>query len=383
MEDETMRNVAILGNKTKELLSRNPSVSTINLHGVPVNCGIVATRPPAFESGGEKDRTKALVNVKAFSCNYRDQALILIASRKGPENSFYTIGSDFVGEVIAVGEAVEGFAVGDKVIGDYSYVGARFVETPYRQGVTTNHSSAEYQSFDANKIVKVPSAMPDEVAGAFSVNAQTAYSIVRKLEVNEGDSVLVTAARSHTSMFAINALRKYKTNVYAMTTSKGYEEQFARLGVKELLQVDPQLNNLGEDPRVLEVARAVGGFDHVIDPYFDVYLPKVVYVLAPGGKYISCGFWSQYHHLIDEKAQAPDPNLRLQHALIYAIANNLQILFNCLGDTNDLRNAIDDYAAGDLNVVIDSVHTGNEVGAFLTRAYMAPDRFGKVVYQYN
>ena len=376
-----MRNVAILGNKTRELLAKNPSVSTINLHGVPVNCGIVATKPPAFESGCEEDRAKALVNVKAFSCNYRDQALILTASRKGPENSFYAIGSDFVGEVVAVGDDVEGFAVGDKVIGDYSYIGAQFVETPYHQGVATNHSSTEYQAFDVNKIVKVPSEMPNEVAGAFSVNAQTAYSIVRKLEVKKSANVLVTAARSHVSMFAINGLRKYKTNVYALTTSRGYEEEFALLGVREVLQVDSGLEHLAEDPRVLEVARTIGGFDHVIDPFFDVYLPKVVSVMAPGGKYISCGFWSQYQHLTGEKVA--DPNLRLHQALSYSIANNLQILFNCLGDTNDLRNAIDDYAAGDLDVVIDSVHTGNEVGAFLTRAYMAPDRFGKVVYRYN
>jgi NADPH:quinone reductase-like Zn-dependent oxidoreductase len=376
-----MRNVAILGNKTKELLAKNPSVSTIDLHGVPVNCGIVATRPPAFESGGEKDRTKVLANVTAFSCNYRDQALILTASKRGPENSFYTIGSDFVGEVIAVGDAVEGFAVGDKVIGDYSYVGAQFVETPYQQGVATNHSSTEYQAFDANKIIKVPLMMPNEVAGAFSVNAQTAYSIVRKLEVKEGDDVLVTAARSHTSMFAISRLRKNKANIYALTTSKGYEEQFAWLGVKEVLQVDSRLSNLAEDPRVLEVARTIGGFDYVIDPFYDLYLPKVVYVMAPGGKYISCGFWGQYHHLTDEKV--PDTNLSLHMALIYSIANNLQILFSCLGDRSDLQNAIDDYAAGDLDVVIDSVHTGNEVGTFLKRTYMAQDRFGKVVYQYN
>src|SRR5262245_6269332 len=149
MESESMRNVAILGNKTKELLANTPSVSTIDLHGIPVNCGIVVTKPPVFDSSGEKDRTKVLVNVTAFSCNHRDQFLILTASKNGPENSFYTIGSDFAGEVIAVGDAVEGIAPGDKVIGDYSYVGAQFVETPYRQGVTTNNSSAEYQSFEA------------------------------------------------------------------------------------------------------------------------------------------------------------------------------------------------------------------------------------------
>ena len=376
-----MRNVAILGNKTREMLANNPSVCTITLHGVPVNCGIVSTRPPAFDNKSESDRTKALVNIKAFSCNYRDQALILTASRKGPENSFYTIGSDFVGEVIDVGKAVEGFSVGDKVIGDYSYIGAQFAETPYRQGVTTNHSSTEYQIFDAKKIVKVPAAMPNEVAAAFSVNAQTAYSIVRKLEVKEGDNVLVTAARSHTSMFVINGLRKRKANIYALTTSKGYEEQFIAMGVTDVLHAESRLNHLAEDRRILEVARRIGGFDHVIDPFYDVYLPKVVYLMSPGAKYISCGFWRQFQHLTDEKVS--DPNLDLHHALAYSITNNLKILFNCLGDTNDLQNAIDDYSRGDLNVVIDSVHTGNDVGAFLTRAYMAPDRFGKVVYQYH
>jgi len=376
-----MRNIAILGNKTKELLAKNPSVSTIDLHGMPINCGIVATAPPAFERDGEKDRAKVLVNVKAFSCNYRDQFLILAASKKGPENSFYTIGSDFAGEVVAVGDAVEGVAVGDKVIGDYSYVGAQFIETPYRQGVVTNNSSTEYQVFEANNVIKVPLTMPDEVAGAFTINAQTAYGIVRKLEVKAGDNVLVTAARSHVSLFAIGRLRKCKANIYALTTSKGYEERLIRLGVKEVFQIDSRLSNLAETPRILEVARSIGGFHHVIDPFYNVYLPKAVYVMAPGGKYISCGYWGSYYDLTGEKAS--HPNSGLHKALVHSIFNNLQLLFNCLGLRSDLQNAIDDYAAGDLDVVIDSVHTGNEVGAFLTRTYIAPDRFGKVVYRYN
>src|SRR5262249_14208727 len=110
-----MRNLAILGTKTKEMLVDNPSVSTIDLHGVPVNCGLVSTQSPSFDGSNENDRTRVLVRVKAFSCNYRDQALILTASKKGPENSFYTIGSDFVGDVLTVGDGVKGFTVGDKV----------------------------------------------------------------------------------------------------------------------------------------------------------------------------------------------------------------------------------------------------------------------------
>src|SRR5262249_16121415 len=196
----------------------------------------------------------------------------------------------------------------------------------------------------------------------------------------EGDQVLVTAARSHTSLFAINALRKYNANVYALTTSKGYEEQFARLGVKDVLQVDPDLIRLSESPRVLDLARSIGGFTHVIDPFWDIYLPKVVHVMKPGARYISCGFWGQYQHLTNE--EMPDIGMAAARALTISIANNLQILFNCLGTTQDLQNAIADYAAGKLDVVVDSVHTGYAVGDFLARTYTVPDRFGKVVYQY-
>ena len=56
---------------------------------------------------------------------------------------------------------------------------------------------------------------------------------------------------------------------------------------------------------------------------------------------------------------------------------------NCLGTTEDLKNALQDYASGDLKVIIDSVFTGNQVGAFFDRTYNAPDRFGKVVYRYS
>lgn len=42
---------------------------------------------------------------------------------------------------------------------------------------------------------------------AFSLSAQTAYSMVRKANLNKGDNVLVTAATSNTSLSVIERLK--------------------------------------------------------------------------------------------------------------------------------------------------------------------------------
>ena len=130
------------------------------------------------------------------------------------------IGSEFVGEVAAVGADVTGLALGDRVMGDNHYIGAGDAGRDYAEGVPTNAASQEYQVFHPAKLIAVPPEMPDEVAAAFSIGAQTAYSMVRKLALPYGGHVLVTAARSNTSLFVISALKQLGVNVYATSTSR-------------------------------------------------------------------------------------------------------------------------------------------------------------------
>jgi NADPH:quinone reductase-like Zn-dependent oxidoreductase len=61
---------------------------------------------------------------------------------------------------------------------------------------------------------------------------------------------------------------------------------------------------------------------------------------------------------------------------------NLQITGNCIGLTSDLQKAIEDFEAGKLEVIVDSVFSGSQISEFLHRTYNAKDRFGKVVYRY-
>jgi NADPH:quinone reductase-like Zn-dependent oxidoreductase len=223
--------------------------------------------------------------------------------------------------------------------------------------------------------------MPDQVAAAFSIGAQTTYRMLRTLNPLEGTRVLVTAAKSNTSLFVINALKKYNVNVYATSTSRLFDKELKEMGVKELIQVDESLDNFLDNEQMKALVSEIGGFDYVIDPFSDLFLGKVIDVMDFNARYITCGIHSQYFDNPGNKFQYRGGDLST--ILTYTILKNIHIVGNCLGQVTDLSNAISDYVSGSLNVVIDSVFGGHQVGDFFARTYNARDRFGKVIYQYS
>jgi len=374
-----MKNIAICGNKIGRAVFDYNSIETIEMNGVPLRCGLIHTKDTHFDRNHPENRFSVLVKKRAFSCNYRDKNLILKMATRGSEDSFYVVGSDFVGEVIDTGSEVTGLQIGDRVIGNNAYPesGVKGV----LPGIATNNASKEYQVFHQVKLIKVPQEMPHEVAAAFSIGAQTTYSMIRKLNLTQGSNVLVTAAKSNTSLFAINALRKHSVNVYATTTSMHFEEKLRAMGVKEVFLIEPMHNSLTDNQSFKKIVSDIGGFDCVFDPFFDLHLGQVINLMAAGGRYITCGLYDQYFDLIGQEISP----LHLDGSRLMAsvMLKNLQIIGNCIGQTEDLKNAIQDYASGNLNVAIDSVFSGKQVGAFFHQTYNATDRFGKVVYKYD
>jgi NADPH:quinone reductase-like Zn-dependent oxidoreductase len=87
-------------------------------------------------------------------------------------------GSDLAGVVAAVGDGVDGFAVGDEVV-----------------GFTDNRAShATLVVTDAGKLTHKPAGVSWEAAGSLFVIGTTAYATVRAVEVKPGDTVAVSAA---------------------------------------------------------------------------------------------------------------------------------------------------------------------------------------------
>ncbi len=376
-----MRNIAVCGSQAAHLMPDNASLQTVEIEDLPAIFGLITTPAPEFCRGASDHRHKVMVKVKAISCNYRDKSLILAALRRGGSRSYYILGSEFVGEVVDTGSEVSGLEVGDRVIGDNGYSGNMAAAGSGLEGIPTNHASREYQIFPQHRLIKIPPQMPDDVAAGFSIGAQTAYSMIRKLAVKPGTNVLVTAARSNTSLFVINALRPLGANIYATTTSPFPEEALLALGVKEVIRVDPQLVGFSQHKRLNEIMREVGPFRYIVDPFFDLHLGKVTEMLAPGGTYITCGLYDQHLSLLGK--EPPPQELDLKTVMLQVFVRNLQIVGNCLGVTADLRQALDDYAGGRLHVMIDSIFTGNRVGEFFHRTYNAKDRLGKVIFRYS
>lgn len=130
----------------------------------------------------------ALVRVKAAGINPGEASI-----REGrmharwPANFPSGQGSDLAGVVEEVAAQLEGFAVGDPVLG-FSH---------------DRSSHAELVAVDGDKLVHKPDDVSWEAAGALFVAGTTAYAAVRAVGIRRGDTVAVSAAAGGVGALAV------------------------------------------------------------------------------------------------------------------------------------------------------------------------------------
>lgn len=98
------------------------------------------------------------------------------------------MGLEVSGVVTAVGDDVEGFAVGDEVLG------------PPARG---QGSFAEHTVLKADKAVAKPAGVPFEVAATLPVAGTTAYDLVHQVPLERGRTVLVLGAGGGVGLMAL------------------------------------------------------------------------------------------------------------------------------------------------------------------------------------
>lgn len=342
--------------------------SDYKLQGNNITVGMFASA--SLDPKTLKDN-EVLVHIKAFSCNYRDRGLMLEFSNKcNAETNISKIvyspfGSDFVAEVIGIGAKSE-LKIGDRVIPNCSYTKANHKS---RGGIPSNFASQRLQVFEDSRLCKIPKLMTDEVASAFTIISQTAYSIIRKLNLRGGENILITAATSNTSLAIINALKNKNVCISAMTNNPIVNiDTLKTLGVDEVFSLSD-----------LKQKKSVNKFDIVIDPFFDLHLIHVIDYMNFESRYITCGLYAQnpnfknYHTTFKQN---------YFHTLVTAIQKNIMILGNCLGTESDLQNAIKDFENGAYKLLIDSVHSGSNIVPFLEKSFGNIPKLGKIVYKY-
>ncbi len=378
-----MKSVAVFP-KEMEVYEGINDMNEFIIENCNVNTGIIE-EPDLILKDCPTPDDMVLVKKIAFSCNYRDKTILLRSDKfikdevlKGDLHFTY-IGSDFVGEVINIGNNVKGFSIGDKVIPNVSYPSYK---KDYKPGIPSNYASSRIEGFKANKLIKIPEKynIPDEVLAGFSIAGFTSYSMIRKV-VKPGAKILVTAANSNTSLMVIKALKKHPVDVYAMTSSSKNKEILLQMGVKDVLVINHSLDRYDDDEVIENKIDQIGDFDAVIDPFFDIYLPRVIDFLSMDSKYITCGLYNQYPDFDNGKYKYRGN--KFSDILTKALVKNISIIGNCIGLEEDGLEALEDLNNGKLDIIIDSVFTEGQENLFLDRTFNSKDRFGKVVYRYK
>ncbi len=168
-------------------------------------------------------------------------------------------GSDLAGVVKEVGIDVEGFAVGDEVLG-WSW---------------ERSSQAEEVVVPAEQLVRKAADLGWPEAGALYVVGVTAFAAVRAVDVGEGDTVVVSAAAGGVGTIVVQLLKLNGANVVGLASSE-HHDWLREKGVT------PVTYGEGAMQRILEATP--DGIDAFIDLFGPEYVDLAVELDVPPAK---------------------------------------------------------------------------------------------------
>jgi NADPH:quinone reductase-like Zn-dependent oxidoreductase len=178
-------------------------------------------------------RQEILIRVGATSLNYRDIEIV-----NGTYHTAFALPlvplSDGVGEVIAVGEDVTRFRVGDRVCSTFwqRWVGGSFrmAEPSYQRGGPVDGLLAEYALLDEQAAVHAPRNLDDAEAATLPCAAVTAWhALVTEGAIKAGDTVLVQGTGG-VSLFALQFARASGARVIVTSSDDCKIERAKELG---------------------------------------------------------------------------------------------------------------------------------------------------------
>ncbi len=296
-----------------------------------------------------------LVRIKAAGLNRAD-----LLQRRGsyPQPGVAPVveipGLEYAGEVIAMGDRVQGFALGDRVMGLLAGGG-------YAQQVAVHHRLA----------VKVPANLSWLEAGATPEVFITAHDALVQCNFTAGETFLIHAAGSGVGMAAIQIAKAMGGSMVIGTA--GSQEKLDR--ARELgldVGIDYHTQDFAE-----EVTKATGGrgVDVILDVIGADYFERNLRSLALKGRMVMVG------SMTGGKITANIGILSQKRASIRGTLLRARALEEKADATRAFeKSVLPHLASGRIKVVVDRVFPLNEAGA--AQAYMESNaNFGKIVLE--
>ena len=213
---------------------------------------------------------EVLVRIHAASVNFAD---VLMASGRyqvKPPLPFI-MGSEFAGEVVAVGEGVRTLKSGDRVMGSPLHGGA----------------FAERIAIDSRRVWKIPGDLSYEVAAGWVIGYGTAFLALRhRTFLQQDEWVLVTGASGGVGLAAVQIAKRLGARVIAAASSQ------QKLEVARANGADRLINYTKQDLKASVKSITGRGFDVLFDNVGGDIFDTALHASAPGARLLVIGFAS-------------------------------------------------------------------------------------------
>ena len=230
-------------------------------HGPP-EIVVIEELPDPIPGPGE-----VAVDITYAAVNFPD-VLIVANEYQVQVPAPFVPGSEFSGVVSAVGDGVEGVAVGDHVYGS-SFVGA------YAQKIVVAATSVHV----------IPDSVDPRDAAAFSVAHTTAMHTLRTIaDLQPGETVLVLGAAGGVGLATVELATILGGKVVAAASSSEKLELCARYGAVAGIDYSQ------EDLKTRAKELTGGGADVVVDPVGGPYSEQALRATKWGSRFVVVGF---------------------------------------------------------------------------------------------
>lgn len=229
--------------------------------GPPENLQVVELPDP------EPGKGEVLIDVAAAGVNFPD-ALIIQGLYQFKPSPPFSPGGEVSGTVAAVGEGVEGFAVGDRVVAGLAWGGF-----------------AEKVVAPADKVIKVPDGVDMAVAASFFLAYATSlYALDDRAGLKKGETLAVLGAAGGVGLAAVQLGKAMGAKVIACASTD------EKLALCREHGADETINYREEDLKQRLKALSGGGVDVLYDPVGGELSEQALRAMGWGGRFLVIGF---------------------------------------------------------------------------------------------
>jgi NADPH:quinone reductase-like Zn-dependent oxidoreductase len=238
--------------------------------GGPETLTLDEVEPPTPGKG------EVLVAVKACAINYPDGLIIRDMYQFKPQRPF-SPGGEISGVIEALGEGVEGFKVGDKVLAGIG-----------------NGGLAEKIVVPAGRMFAVPDGVPFEKAASLLMTyGTTIHGLKDRGHIKAGDTVLILGAAGGVGLAAVELAKAYGARVVAAVSSEAKGEVAKQAGADAVVIYPREAMDKDASKELANAFKAAcgpEGANIVYDIVGGQYSEPALRAIAWEGRFLVVGF---------------------------------------------------------------------------------------------